>query len=87
MENGTLVDCFITPDVLRWREIGRCPERSNETDEGSTETNMKILSIVWASLVAQMVKNLSAMRETWVQSLGWEDPLDEDMATHSNILA
>ena len=33
----------------------------------------------WASLVAQIVKNLPAMRETWVQSLGWEDPLEEDM--------
>ena len=39
-----------------------------------------------ASLVAQMVKNPPAMRETWVQSLGWEDPLEEGMATHSNIL-
>ena len=42
---------------------------------------------LWASLVAQMVKNLPAMWETWVQSLGWEDPLEEDMATHSSILA
>ena len=41
----------------------------------------------WASLVAQMVKNLPAMREPWVQSLGWEDPLEEGMATHSSILA
>ena len=41
----------------------------------------------WASLVAQMVKNLPAMREIWVQSLGWEDSLEEDMATHSSILA
>ena len=39
------------------------------------------------SLVAQTVKNLPAMRETWVQSLGWEDPLQEGMATHSSILA
>ena len=38
-------------------------------------------------LVAQMVKNLPAMRETWVRSLGWEDPLEEGMATHSSILA
>ena len=36
-----------------------------------------------ASLVAQMVKNLPAMQETWVRSLGWEDPLEEGMATHS----
>ena len=41
----------------------------------------------WASLMAQMVKNLPAMWETWVQSLGWEDPLEEGMATHSSILA
>ena len=39
-----------------------------------------------ASLVAQMVKNLPAMQETWVQSLGWEDPLEEGRATHSSIL-
>ena len=48
--------------------------------------------IVWervirfcASLVAQLVKNLSAMQETWVRSLGWEDPLEKEMATHSSI--
>ena len=42
---------------------------------------------VWASPVAQMVKNPPAMWETWVQSLGWEDPLEKEMATHSSILA
>ena len=41
----------------------------------------------WTSLVAQMVKNLPAMQETWVQSLSWKDPLEEEMATHSSILA
>ena len=40
-----------------------------------------------ASLVAQSVKNPPAMQDTWVQSLGWEDPLEEGMATHSSILA
>ena len=40
-----------------------------------------------ASLVAQLVKNLPALWETWVQSLGWEDPLDEEMATNSSSLA
>ena len=40
-----------------------------------------------ASLVAQMVKNLPAMQQTWVQSLGWEYPLKRGMATHSGILA
>ena len=40
-----------------------------------------------ASLVAQLVKNLCAMQETWVRSLGWEDPLEKGMVTHSSILA
>ena len=42
---------------------------------------------VRASLVAQLIKNPPARWETWVQSLGWEDPLEESMATHSSILA
>ena len=40
-----------------------------------------------ASLVAQLVNNLPAMWETWVRSLGWEDPLEKEVATHSSILA
>ena len=45
------------------------------------------LQYSWASLVAQMVKNLLAMWETWVRSLGWENPLQKGTATHSSILA
>ena len=45
------------------------------------------LQCSWASLVAQLVKNLPAMRETWVRSLSWEDPPDKGKATHSSILA
>ena len=45
------------------------------------------LQYSWASTVAQMVKNLPAMLETWVRSLGWEDPLEQGMATYSSILA
>ena len=41
----------------------------------------------WATLVIQTIKNLPAVWETWVRSLGWEDPLEEDMATYSSILA
>ena len=41
----------------------------------------------WASLVAQRGKRLPAMRETWVQPLGQEDPLEQEMATHSSVLA
>ena len=42
---------------------------------------------IWASPVAQRLKRLPAMRETWVGFLGWEDPLEKETATHSSILA
>ena len=45
------------------------------------------LQYSWASLVAQLVKNLPAMQETWVRLLTWEDWVEESMATHSSILA
>ena len=45
------------------------------------------LQYSWDSLVAQMIKNLPAIQETWVPSLGWEDPLEEGMATYSSIFA
>ena len=45
------------------------------------------LQYSWASLVARLVKNLPAMQETWVRSLGWEDPLEKGKAAHSSILA
>ena len=45
------------------------------------------LQYSWASLVAQMVKNLPAMQETCVQSLGWEDPLEDEMAIHPSVQA
>ena len=62
--------------------------------EGSQRPIRKILwgrnrlptSVSWASLVAQLVKNSPAMWETWVQSLGWENPLEKGKATHSSIL-
>ena len=52
--------------------------------ESLTETQQ---SDFWASLVAQIVKNLTAMQETLVQYLGWEDPLEKEMAIHSSTLA
>ena len=48
---------------------------------------LSILLSTWASLVAQTVQRLSAMQETRVQSLGWEDPLEKEMAAHSSTLA
>ena len=46
-----------------------------------------LVYFTWASLVAQLVRNLPVMQETWVQSLIQEDPLEKEMATHSNALA
>ena len=45
------------------------------------------LQYFWASLVSQLENNPPTVRETWVQSLGWEDPLEKGKATHSSILA
>ena len=50
-------------------------------------TNRALLGLSWVFLVAQMIKNLPVVQETQVQSLGWEDPLEKGMATHSSILA
>ena len=52
-----------------------------------TEHSTHITELFGASLVAQIVKNPPAVRETWVRSLVWEDPLEEGMATHFSILA
>ena len=53
----------------------------------SGEENGYPFQYSWASLVAHTVKNLPAMQETWVLFLGWEDPQEEGMTTHSSILA
>ena len=53
----------------------------------TTHNNYTLFLTVQSSLVAQIVKNLPAMQETWVQSLGQEDPLEMGMVTHSSILA
>ena len=51
------------------------------------QTIINVHLLFWASFVAQLVKNLPAMWETWVRSLGPEDSLEKEMATHSSILA
>ena len=62
-----------------------CSDAKWEKIDNNTFNNP--FSYIWASFVAKLVKNPPAMRETWVQSLGWEDPLEKGKATHSNILA
>ena len=76
--------------------IGQLEESAcNEGDPGSTPGSGRSagegigypLQYSWASLMAPLIKNPPAMRETWVQSLGWEDPLEKGKATPSSILA
>ena len=62
-------------------------ERSQNEDVQNRVRNREIIDAEQASPVAQMVKNLSAVQEIWVPSLGWEDLLEKEMATHSSILA
>ena len=89
---GSSVQGILQARVLEWGAIAfsdckavdtNCPGSGGFSGEGLGYP----LQYSWASLVSQMVKNLPAMWETWVQSLGWEDPLEEGMATHSGILA
>ena len=65
----------------------QCSCLESSIHRGAWRATTSGLSILGASLGAQMVKNPPAMWETWVQSLGWEDPLEEGMATHFTILA
>ena len=62
--------------------LGLIPEQGRSPREGIGYP----LQYSWASLVAQLEKYPPAMPEAWVQSLGWEDPLEKETATHSNIL-
>ena len=62
---------------------GSTPGSGRSAGEGKSYP----LQYSWASLVAQLVKNSPALPKTWVQSLGWDDPLEKGKATHSSILA
>ena len=63
------------------------PAPSDEDKEMKRHIIISAFREMRASLVAQTVKNLPVRQETWVPSLGWEDPLEKGMATHSSILA
>ena len=85
---------WLVHSILAYSSVGK-ESGSNAVDPGSILGSGRsagegigyTLQYSWASLVAQQVKNPPAMRETWVQSLGWEDPLEKGKATHSSILA
>ena len=69
------------------RDLGSIPGLGRSPGKGKGKGINEEFRINRASLVAQRVKNPPAMRETWVQSLSWEDPLEKGKATHSSILA
>jgi len=79
----TLVALVVKNPHAKARDPGWIPGLGSSPREGIGYP----LQYSWASLGAQMVKNPPTMPETWVRSLGWEDPLEEGMATHSSILA
>ena len=67
-------------------QMGSRPPNSDRNLFGEV-LQVWLWEVLWASMVAQMVKDPPAKQETRVQSLGWEDPLEKGMATHSSILA
>ena len=69
------------------KDLEQPKKKPNFFKEVSCKYNLPTNKTTWASLVAQLVKNLPVIRETWVRSLGWEDPLQKRKATHSSILA
>ena len=89
-----LVNRFYKNIIIRWKQL-----KNVSYEEKAEFTKVPLISVlltinkqwyllsVHISLVAQIVKHLSAMQETWVWSLGPEDPLEKEMATHSSILA
>ena len=62
-------------------------QRKRDCESRGSQSEKYLKIHILASLVAQAVKHLSAIQETWVQSLGWEDPLEKEMAAHSSIVA
>ena len=70
------------------RDPGSIPESGRSSGEGiGYPLQYSGLENSWASLVAQLVKNLLVVQETWIGYLGWENPLEKGKATHSSILA
>ena len=83
--NGTPLQYFCLKSPMDWgawwATVHTWLQSQTWLKQFSTHNN------IWFLPVAQIIKNLPAMWETWVQSLGWEDPLEKGMATHSSILA
>ena len=80
---ASLVAQMLKESTCNVGDPGSIPGSGRSTGEGIGYP----LQCSWTSLVAQLVKNLPAMRETWVRPLDWEDPLEKGKATHSSMLA
>ena len=80
---ASLIGQLVKKSTCNARDPGLIPGSGRSAEEGIGYP----LQYFGASLVAQLVKNLSAVQEIWVRSLGWEDPLEKGTATHSSILA
>ena len=81
---------MVPAEVLMWEFIAQCPVETFTLAKAEDNVHLLFHTMITfpvASLVAQMLKCLPAMWETRVQSLGWEDSLEKDMATHSSTLS
>ena len=70
-----------------WKKWKFVDHGTNVNGAAVIQNRIRVHQNINSSLIAQFVKNLPTRRETWVQSLGWEDPLEKEKATHSSILA
>ena len=90
LDNQILQAQLIQGDILLLLEFLKLSTTPGRQFQKNIRNNQSIYDIIlepWASLVAQLLKNPPAMWETWVWSLGWEDPLEKVTATHSSVLA
>ena len=74
-------DSSVKESACNAEDPGSIPGLGRSTGEGIGY----LVQYSWASVLAQLVKNPPSMQETWVQSLGWEDPLEKGKVTHSSI--
>ena len=77
---------LIVNDIIAYVNNPMKSMKQNKNKDTKNEQYPGLIS-EWASMADQIVKNLPAMQDTWVPSLGWEDPLEEGKATRSSILA